>query len=59
MEILSENLDRIDDSDFLTSTLLVKAYGHLPEKFLDLVYKPLKDAVKLAALSYKRRRMDG
>jgi len=57
IEVLSQHEDRIDELDFLTSTILVKAYDHLPEKFIKLIFEPLKDAVKLAAVSYKSRRM--
>ncbi len=57
IEVLSQHEDRIDDFDFLTSTMLEKAYDHLPEKFRKLIFEPMKDAVKLAALSYKSRRM--
>ena len=57
IEVFSQHEDRIDELDFLTSTLLVNAYDHVPEKFIKLIYEPLKDAVKLAAVSYKSRRM--
>lgn len=57
IEILSQHEDRIDEFDYLTSTILAKAYDHLPKKFMKLIYEPLKDAVKLAALSYKFRCM--
>jgi glyoxylase-like metal-dependent hydrolase (beta-lactamase superfamily II) len=57
MEIFSRNEGRIDELDFLTSTILEKAYGHLPEAFRKLIYEPMKDAVKLAAVSYRSLRM--
>ncbi|MFO7963059.1 MAG: MBL fold metallo-hydrolase [Desulfobacterales bacterium] len=55
IEIFSQQEDRIDDLDFLTSTITARVYDYLPEKFIKLIYEPLKDAVKLSALSYKSR----
>lgn len=56
IEVFSQHEDRIDEFDFLTSTMLAKAYDHFPKKFLELIYEPIKKAVKLAAVSYKLRR---
>jgi len=57
MKVFSENEESIADLDFLTSTMLEKAYDHLPEKFRKLIFDPMKVAVKLAAVSYKARCM--
>ena len=54
-EVFKQNEERIDDLDFIMSAILTQAYGHISEKFIQLIYKPLNDAVRLAALSYHQR----